>query len=176
MKHAVRVGAVDVHYGDQEQATAALVVCRETAFSAIVSEHVADIARTEPYEPGRLYKRELPCIQAVLALGPQLNLLIVDGYATLDPQGRPGLGAHAADAFGIPVIGVAKTHFRTATHAAEVIRGSATRPIYVTAAGGLEIEEAAQIVTAMSGSGRLPTALARVDKLARGCLQPHIDT
>lgn len=175
MNQAATVGAVDVHYDDQEQAKAALVVCREMTFSTIVSEHVADIARTEPYEPGKLYKRELPCIRAVLALGPQLELLVVDGYATLDPQGRPGLGAYAADAFGIPVIGVAKTAFRTATHAAEVIRGSAIRPLYVTAAGGLEIEEAARIVTSMAGPNRLPAVLARVDNLARGRVRPNID-
>ncbi|GAA3884147.1 endonuclease V [Tessaracoccus defluvii] len=169
------VGAVDVHYDNHQQAKAALVTCRELTFSTIVSEHVTDIARTEPYEPGKLYKRELPCIRAVLALGPQLELLVVDGYATLDPLGRPGLGAYAADAFGIPVIGVAKTPFRTATHAAEVIRGSATKPLYVTAAGGLEIEEAARIVRALAGPNRLPAVLARVDNLARGRFRPNSD-
>ena len=30
-------------------------------------------------------------------------------------DGRPGLDAHAADAFNLPVIGVAKTPFRAAT-------------------------------------------------------------
>ncbi|NDL56997.1 hypothetical protein F7O44_07930 [Phytoactinopolyspora sp. XMNu-373] len=166
------VGAVDVHYDDQERAKAALVVCQELTFSTIISEHVADIARAKPYEPGKLYKRELPCIRAVLALGPPLELLVIDGYATLDSQGRPGLGAHTADALGIPVIGVAKTPFRTATHAAEVIRGAATRPLYVTAAGRLEIAEAAQIVAGMAGPSRLPAALARVDNLARGRVRP----
>jgi deoxyinosine 3'endonuclease (endonuclease V) len=34
---------------------------------------------------------------------------MVDGYADLDPCGRPGLGAHAHAEFGLPVIGVAKT-------------------------------------------------------------------
>jgi deoxyribonuclease V len=86
VSHAATVGAVDVHYDDQAHAKAALVVCRGITFSAIVSEHVADIARTEPYEPGKLYKRELPCIRAVLALGPRLELLVVDGHATLDPK------------------------------------------------------------------------------------------
>jgi len=53
-----------------------------------------------------------------------LGLLVVDGYADLDPGGRPGLGAHAHAEFGIPVIGVAKSRFRTATHAVPVLRGS----------------------------------------------------
>ena len=175
MDRATTVGAVDVHYNDLGGAKAALVVCRALTFSSVESEHVADISRTAPYEPGALFKRELPCIRAVLDLGPRLELLVIDGYATLDPQGRPGLGAHAADAIGVPVIGVAKTPFRTATHAAEVIRGAATRPLYVTAAGGLEIAEAARIVTAMAGQNRIPNVLARADRLARGWVQPIID-
>lgn len=166
------VGAVDVHYDDHGHARAALVVCAGLTFSTVLSEHVEVIERVDPYEPGALYKRELPCIQAVLALGPHLDLLVVDGYATLDHQGRPGLGAHAAEALGIPVIGVAKTAFRTATHAAEVVRGTAMRPLYVTAAGGLTTINAARIVTEMAGQHRVPTALARVDSLARGRVTP----
>ncbi|WP_163542303.1 endonuclease V [Occultella kanbiaonis] len=165
------VGAVDVQY-DGIGATAALVVCCELTFSTVVSEHVVDLSRAAPYEPGALFKRELPCIRAVLALGPPLELLVIDGYATLDPEGRPGLGAHAADAFGIPVIGVAKTPFRTATHAFQISRGAASRPLYVTAAGGLDVAEAARIVSAMAGPHRIPAALARVDRLARGREQP----
>ncbi|HEV2375048.1 MAG TPA: hypothetical protein VGS19_23175 [Streptosporangiaceae bacterium] len=51
-----------------------------------------------------------------------MRLLIVDGYADLDPGGRPGLGAHVHAEFGVPVIGVAKSGFRTATHAVLVVR------------------------------------------------------
>jgi deoxyribonuclease V len=172
VEHQTTVGAVDVHYGGLDEAKAALIVCEELAFSTVQSEHIADIPRTAPYEPGALFRRELPCIRAVLALGPHLQLLVIDGYATLDPSGRPGLGSHVADATGIPVIGIAKTPFRTATHAAEVTRGTATRPLYVTAAGGVDIAEAARIVAAMAGPHRIPAALARVDRLARGRLQP----
>lgn len=165
-------GAVDVQYHHAGGATAALVICRERTFTTVTCELVATVSRTAPYEPGALYKRELPCLEAVLAPAPTLELLIVDGYATLDEHGRPGLGAHAAQAFGLPVIGVAKTPFRTATHAIEVIRGSATRPLYVTAAGGLDDPEAAQIVAAMAGPSRIPSTLTRVDRLARGRVQP----
>lgn len=169
---ASTVGAVDVHYDDAGRARAALVTCRGLTFSTVESEHVVTIGRTAPYEPGALVKRELPGIRAVLALAPPLELLVIDGYATLDPSGRPGLGAHTAAATGIPVIGVAKTPFRTATHAVEVIRGGSIRPLYVTAAGELTTAQAARIVAALAGAHRIPTALARVDALARGRAQP----
>ena len=95
-----------------------------------------------------------------------LGLLVVDGYADLDPSGRPGLGAHAHAEFGIPVIGVAKSRFRTATHAVPVARGSPVRPLFVTAAG-MPRAEAADLVRRMTGRYRLPDALRRADTLAR---------
>jgi deoxyribonuclease V len=70
------------------------------------------------------------------------------------------------DETGIAVIGVAKTAFRSATHAAAVRRGVAKRPLYVTAAD-LSIEQAASLVAAMAGPHRLPDALRRVDRLSR---------
>lgn len=172
LERTTAVGAVDVQYDDAGGARAALVVCRDLGFSTVTAERVADISQVAPYEPGALFKRELPCIRAVLALGPPLGLLVVDGFATLDPHGRPGLGAHAAEALDLPVIGVAKRPFHTATHAIEVVRGGATRPLYVTAAGGLDVAEAARIVAEMAGLHRIPTALARADHLARGRDQP----
>lgn len=168
------VGAVDVQYNNVGGATAALIVSNELTLATVMAEYLANVPHVAPYEPGALFKRELPCIGAVLALNGPLDLLIVDGYATLDPDGRPGLGAFAADAFDLPVIGVAKTPFRTATHAIEVIRGTATRPLYVTAAGGIGIDEAARIVAGMAGPHRVPSALARVDRLARGRAQPVV--
>jgi hypothetical protein len=47
-----------------------------------------------------------------------------------------------------------------------VLRGTAARPLYVTAAG-LPAAEAAGLVRAMAGKFRLPDALRRVDALAR---------
>ena len=67
--------------------------------------------------PGEFSLRELPPLRAVLGGLSGLGLLMVDGYADLDPSGRPGLGAHTHAEFGIPVIRVAKSRFRTATHA-----------------------------------------------------------
>ena len=91
---------------------------------------------------------------------------MVDGYADLDPGGRPGLGAHAHTEFGIPVIGVAKSAFRTATHAVPVLRGTSAHPLFVTAAG-MPRDEAADLVRHMAGQHRLPDAMRRADTLAR---------
>jgi deoxyribonuclease V len=81
-----------------------------------------------PCQPGEFYLRELPPMRAVLHGLSGLSLLVVDGYADLDPSGRPGLGAHAHAEFGVPVMGVAKSAFRTATHVIPVLRGTSVRP------------------------------------------------
>jgi deoxyribonuclease V len=162
-----RTGAVDVHYPDGGGARAALVVGDAPTFPAIVQEWVCWLDEVAPYEPGSFYKRELPAIRAVLAGVAPVELLVVDGYVDLDGGGRAGLGAHVHEALGLPVIGVAKTPFRTATHAVEVVRGEAVKPLYVTAVG-LPLGDAAGYVRAMHGAYRLPDALRRVDALARG--------
>jgi deoxyribonuclease V len=64
------------------------------------------------------------------------------------------------------VIGVAKTAFRTATHAIPVLRGTSARPLYVTATG-MARADAAQLIRQMAGRHRMPDALRRVDTLAR---------
>ena len=64
------------------------------------------------------------------------------------------------------MIGVAKTAFRTATHAVPVLRGSSVRPLFVTAAG-MPRGEAADLVRHMAGQHRLPDAVRRADELAR---------
>jgi len=161
--------AADVQYHEGGAARAAAVLAASAALWPAVSEHVADVADVAPYVPGEFWQRELPCLRAVLSGVVGLSLLVIDGYVDLDPAGRPGLGARAHEEFGVPVIGVAKKRFTTATHAVPVLRGSpgATRPLYVTAAG-LPLPDAAGLVREMAGRYRLPDALRRADALARG--------
>jgi deoxyribonuclease V len=159
--------AVDVQYLDAGGARAAAVLADDPAFATIVASHVAHLVTVAQYEPGAFYLRELPAIEAVLALAPPVGLLIVDGYVDLDPDGRPGLGAYVHEALGIPVVGVAKTAFRTATHAVRVLRGTSTRPLFVTAAG-MSTVDAARLVRTLAGPHRIPAALKQVDALARG--------
>jgi deoxyribonuclease V len=158
--------AVDVHYLSTGGARAAAVLAADAAFAHVLAERTAVVTQVPPYRPGEFYLRELPPLRAVLEDLSGLGLLVVDGYADLDPGGRPGLGAHAHAEFGIPVIGVAKSRFRTATHAVPVVRGSSGRPLFVTAAG-ISRADAADLVRRMAGRYRLPDALRRADTLAR---------
>ena len=158
--------AVDVHYMPGGGARAAAVLAADAAFAQVLAEHTAVLPWVPPYRPGECYLRELPPLRAVLDDLSGLGLLVVDGYADLDPDGRPGLGAHAYAEFGIPVIGVAKSRYRTATHAVPVLRGSSARPLFVTSAG-MPRADAADLVRRMTGRHRLPDALRRADTLAR---------
>jgi deoxyribonuclease V len=95
----------------------------------MVEERSVWLPTIEAYQPGRFYPRELPAITGVLATTAGVDLLAVDGYVDLDPQGRPGLGFRVHARTGVPVIGVAKTAFRTATHAVTAMgSGSGTCP------------------------------------------------
>lgn len=121
----------DVHYPRGSGARAALVLASGAAFSVLVSSKVVFVEHVAAYRPGEFYLRELPPLRALMTGISDVEMLVVDGYVTLDPDGRPGLGAYAHEEFGVPVIGVAKTAFKSATHAIPVLRGTATRPLYV---------------------------------------------
>jgi deoxyribonuclease V len=127
--------AADVHYLSTGGARAAAVLAADAAFAHVLAERTAVLPQALPYRPGQFYLRELPPLHAVLDDLSGLGPLVADGYADLDPGGRPGLGAHAHAEFGVPVIGLAKSRFRTATHAVPVVRGSSVRPLFATAAG-----------------------------------------
>lgn len=163
--------ALDVDYREGFAVAAAVAV---RALGDDVGDHgLEQIARVAPvaaYEPGAFYRRELPCLLAVLARLPFVpSLVLVDGYAWLGAQ-RPGLGQHLYEALGAeprpPVIGVAKTSFHDNDRAVPVLRGESQKPLFVTASG-LSSDEAAAAVRALHGAFRVPTLLRRVDTLCR---------
>jgi deoxyribonuclease V len=160
------IACVDVDYRGDE-AWAACVLLRDWADAESAGEVVEHLTGVAPYEPGQFYRRELPCLLAVLAKAADaLDAVVVDGYVWL-AEGRPGLGGHLYEALGgkVPIIGVAKTRF--ASGAAEaVVRGASRRPLYVTAAG-MDLAEAAARVRVMHGTFRIPTLLKKVDQLCR---------
>jgi deoxyribonuclease V len=164
--------AADVHYLRSGGARAAAIVSSDASFPDVLAERTQFLPDVLPYRPGEFYLRELPPLRAVLDGLSPAGLLVAGGYADLDPDGRPGLGAHAHAEFGIPVIGVAKTAFHTASHARPVLRGTSARPLFITAAG-MPRSDAADLVRHMAGRYRLPDALRRADTLARTGLLQH---
>jgi deoxyribonuclease V len=159
--------AADVSYrGNQAYAVGALfeswTACQP---SSILRAHLAHAA---PYIPGQFYRREMPCILALLQQLDQLpEVIVIDGYVVLGSTGRPGLGQHLYNALQgqAVVIGVAKSRFRR-TPAVEVLRPGSRRPLYVTAAG-IDATTAAGCISAMCGGHRLPDILRLVDRLCR---------
>lgn len=157
----------DVDYRDPGALAAGVLFARWSDEVELRSV-IAPIPHVEPYEPGSFYKRELPCLRALLALIPEpLEAILIDGYVWLDAAGRKGLGAHLFDALDhkINVVGVAKTAFAGAS-AVPVLRGDSKHPLWVTAAG-IDPAEAAAHVASMHGAFRLPTLLKKVDRLCR---------
>ena len=145
------------------------MVAADACFREVVAERTEVLAQVLPYRPGEFYLRELPPIRAVLRGLHGWASWWSTATPTSTPAGRPGLGAHAHAEFGVPVIGVAKSAFRSATHAVPVLRGTSARPLFVTAAG-MPRGEAAELVQRMAGQYRLPDAIRRADTLARTSL------
>lgn len=165
----MQIAITDVDYR-ADHAQAACVVADAWDAAAAVERRVTRVEPVAPYEPGAFFKRELPCLLAVLrTLDAPVDLVVVDGYVWLDAHERKGLGAHLHEALErrIPIVGVAKTSFAGSAFAVEVRRGESDNPLYVTAVG-LDAEAAAHQVARMHGAHRVPTLLREVDRLARG--------
>lgn len=131
---------------------------------------VSSLPHVARYEPGKFYKRELPCILHLLdehALDPPI--IIVDGFVFLDGCEKPGLGKYLYDTRNgcNAVIGVAKSAFAGIPSEYAIYRGSSRKPLYVTAIG-MDVNKAKAFVQAMHGPQRLPKLLKRVDQLCRG--------
>jgi deoxyribonuclease V len=164
---------IDVDYRDGPDGRtigfAACIVFSDWTSPTSAAEHVVQIAEVAEYESGQFYKRELPCVLAVLErVEFGMHAIVIDGYVVLDEHGTPGLGGHLWEQLErrIPVIGVAKNPFSRPNPSIEVLRGDSQRPLYVTALG-IAVETAAADVARMHGRFRLPTMLKRVDRLCR---------
>jgi deoxyribonuclease V len=168
----VTIGFLDVHY-EGGSGRAACVVADAWEAETPSSTYVAVIDSVEPYEPGRFFRRELPCLVSVLRLVPVLPaVVVVDGYTWLASLDRPGLGAHLYEALGraTPVVGIAKTAFAGVDRCADVVqvvRGTSRKPLFVTAIG-MDPAVAGQCVRRMAGKHRIPELVRLVDRLARG--------
>lgn len=129
------------------------------------------VENVAPYQPGQFYKRELPCILQCLKqidLAP-IEAIVVDGHVYVDNHGAPGLGAHLYEALQqrTPVIGVAKTSFaKNKDTTKNILRGSSTKPLYVSAIG-TALDDAAERIKRMHGDYRMPSILKELDQLSR---------
>lgn len=160
--------AVDVHYPGRG-AIVAGILFEDWPSGEASGTCLTRVSEVADYVPGAFYRRELPCLLALLhehALAP--DCIVVDGHVVLGADARPGLGRHLFDALEgrVPVIGVAKTRFAGMSADCDVLRGDSARPLHVTAAG-LSQEEAKACIRAMHGAHRLPTLLKAVDRLCR---------
>lgn len=154
-------------------ARAACVLTESWESASPTATYVQDIEAVQPYEPGKFYRRELPCLISVLRLLPSLPaIVVVDGYVWLPSDARPGLGAHLYEALGrrVPVVGIAKTAFagvESCDAVARVFRGTSRNPLFVTAVG-VEPGVAGQGVQRMAGEHRIPDIMRIADRLSRG--------
>jgi len=103
------IACIDVGYQGKSALAACLTISDWTA-EVPLGRHTVKISSIEEYAPGAFYRRELPCIKAVLSqLVDMPSIIVVDGYVWLDENGKRGLGAHLFASLDgkIPVLGVA---------------------------------------------------------------------
>lgn len=123
------------------------------------------------YESGAFYKRELPCILSLLTKIDlkEGDLIIVDGYVTLDNSGKIGLGGYLYEFLNkkYPVIGIAKNGFASEDDLRKtVFRGESKTPLFLTAVG-IDTNDIKTKVENMYGAYRIPTLLKKLDQLTR---------
>ena len=163
------IACFDVYYAD-ESARAAGVLFDNWKAASASAEYVVTVESIAAYVPGEFYRRELPCLLAIIEqISEPIELIVLDGYVTLGETARHGLGMYLFEALDemVPIVGVAKTRFEGTGVSAEITRGSSQSPLYVTTVG-IDLETAKRAVQSMHGEFRIPTLLKRVDQLSRG--------
>jgi deoxyinosine 3'endonuclease (endonuclease V) len=162
--------AFDTYYYDDYANT----VC--IAFEDWTSENESEIFTekidiTSGYESGAFYKRELPCILSLLKKIDlkEEDIIIVDGYVTLDDDGKIGLGGYLYEALDrkYAIIGIAKNEFASPdSQRRNVLRGESKTPLFLTAKGA-DIDDIIPKVKQMHGGYRIPALLKKLDQLSR---------
>lgn len=162
--------AIDVYY--RENDAKAVGILFEWDGELPIKSLVEYIQPIEEYEPGKFYKRELPCIMAILKEVDldTLESIVVDGHVYTNNDKTYGLGGHLWETLNgkVPVIGVAKTSFhQTEEVSIPILRGSSLSPLYVSAIG-FDLNDAIQKVRNMKGEFRFPTLLKALDQMTKG--------
>lgn len=164
---SVTAACFDVYYYNNH-AKAGCIVFEKAERERILSSYSEIINRVQEYIPGQFYKRELPCLLAVLEkVNENVDFIIVDSFVWLSDD-KKGLGAYLYEALGssIPVIGVAKSYFKDVKIYKEVYRGESNKPLFISSAG-IDLDFAAEFIKSLEGEYKLPKVLKEVDKLSR---------
>ncbi|NHZ97896.1 endonuclease V [Massilia sp. CCM 8734] len=160
--------AVDVQYEQDCGYVAGLLFERWDAMAPVATFSKQQMGVGE-YVPGEFYKRELPCILALLGELDQLpETILIDGFVFLDGHAHAGLGKHLYDALDgkAKVIGVAKTSYAGIGDDYKLLRGDSIKALFITCIG-LELAAAREHIAAMHGRHRMPVLLKTVDRLCR---------
>ncbi|PIF45668.1 deoxyribonuclease V [Chryseobacterium sp. 52] len=146
------------------------------AFEDWTSENESEIFTekteiTSDYESGAFYKRELPCILSLLKKIElkEGDVIIVDGYVTLDNDGKIGLGGYLYEDLDqkYPIIGIAKNEFASPdSQRRNVLRGESKTPLFLTAKG-VDVDDILPKLEQMHGLYRMPTLLKKLDQMSR---------
>ena len=163
---------LDVFYNDiDEECTAKVSGIRFQGVEQveILSEHTVTVDNVAPYESGQFYKREMPCLLALIEQVSQpYDVIIIDGYVWLDGVQKAGLGKFLYDHLSDkkPIIGIAKNQFCDISDDYAVWRGRSKHPLYVTSIG-INSVQAKDMVSRLAGEHRIPTIVTHVDRLGR---------
>lgn len=160
------IAAIDIHYKMDGSATAGAVIFYDFSDDREYRTYIKHIQGVEDYVPGQFYRRELPCITAILGIiEEEIDTVIIDGYVNLGEG--PGMGMHLWNTLNgeKTIIGVAKTEFR-GSNAVKVFRGDSRQPLYVTSVW-IEPLRAAGCIKCMHGQFRIPALLKQADSLSR---------
>jgi len=160
--------AIDVDYRENAKASVAGILFenwQDKEPKEIITTVVEDVSE---YQSGQFYKRELPCILALLdKIDIELSYIVVDGYVFLG-ESKKGLGAYLYDALDtkIPIIGVAKSPFRDISSDSFIYRGESKKPLFITSIG-IELDKAKEAIGNMYGKFRIPFLLKEADRVCR---------
>lgn len=160
--------AIDIYYPDKGATCVGVLFEWEDAEpSKVITAYLDEV---EEYVPGEFYKRELPCVMAVIdqVRKYKIDCIVLDSHVQLG-DGQKGLGEYVYEAVDevYPVIGVAKRSFHSnADYVRKVRRGESENPLYVSAIG-IDLDEAAECILNMHGEYRIPTMLKEVDRIGR---------
>jgi deoxyribonuclease V len=185
-----RVCGVDVAYSPEGERLAAAAVVVDLDTVAVVDCAVVQGRPTAPYVPGRLAAREGPwAIAAVRALAVVPDVVICDGQGIAHPD-RFGLACHVGTALDLPTVGCAKNHLAgdfaqpceergcrsdltiDGDPVGVVLRTQrGVKPLFVSPGHRVGIQQAAELILALSPRYRLPEPVRLADQRCRQALK-----